>query len=245
MSCSRIPNVIPQSVIDGLAPLLAPPRQGGTARLQELEIDLSKNISAASGEGHEVMASGRYLAVRRVPPNVNMRVQFDGMSARHSIRGGDVFHFGDDTGSRKLRFFWDEMEPVGVPVDDDMREDLRVALLTVSDEIAAFPPIERVFVVACPAHGFYVGQGKITVTGTAVQLAIFDAEEIRLTAHPSNVGPLLVGDSGVNNTADGTGNGEFLNPGSALTYPLDASGRLYLNGTANDRWSYFIPYRRR
>jgi hypothetical protein len=126
-----------------------------------------------------------------------------------------------------------------------MREDLRVALLTVSDEIAAFPPIERVFVVACPAHGFYVGQGKITVTGTAVQLAIFDAEEIRLTAHPSNVGPLLVGDSGVNNTADGTGNGEFLNPGSALTYPLDASGRLYLNGTANDRWSYFIPYRRR
>jgi hypothetical protein len=86
------------------------------------------------------------------------------------------------------------------------------------------------------------GQVKIAVTGTAVQ---FNATPYALLngltycAATSNVAAMTVGFSNsVTNTADGTGNGEVLQPGQCGSKAATSPSVLYANGTAGDWLSY-------
>src|SRR6202012_2173884 len=87
----------------------------------------------------------------------------------------------------------------------------------------------------------FVAQAKIAVTSTAVQLpnhaGLLNGIIITACGGPSghtNTGTIFVGGSGVNTTADGTGNGDMIAPGAARGYAVTNSNQLYINGTAND-----------
>jgi hypothetical protein len=86
------------------------------------------------------------------------------------------------------------------------------------------------------------GQVKISVTGTAVQ---FNAGVTNLIngltycAATTNTAPMTVGwSSSLNSTADGTGNGEVLQPGQCGAKASVSPTSLYANGTAGNWLSY-------
>jgi hypothetical protein len=84
-------------------------------------------------------------------------------------------------------------------------------------------------------------QAKIAVTGTAVRLPLNIAKNgIILTAKSTNAANIHVGDSSVNNTEDGTGNGYILEPGASASFAVDNSNKLYINGTAGDVVSFAV-----
>lgn len=79
------------------------------------------------------------------------------------------------------------------------------------------------------------GQGKISTTGTAVQLVASALKNgIVVKANPNNAQPLFVGGLGVTNTNDGTGNGYRLDPGEAISFAVANANSIYINGTAGD-----------
>ena len=83
------------------------------------------------------------------------------------------------------------------------------------------------------------GQTKIATTGTAVQLASNVLKNgVIITAKSSNAAPLSLGGSGVNNTVDGTGNGQILEAGKSIFVIIPNTDALYLNGTAGDICSF-------
>jgi hypothetical protein len=80
-----------------------------------------------------------------------------------------------------------------------------------------------------------VGQAKIAVTGTAVQLSNQTTPNgVILTAKSTNVAVITVGASGVTNTVDGTGNGYLLEQGCSVSAAVANVNDLYINGTAGD-----------
>lgn len=90
------------------------------------------------------------------------------------------------------------------------------------------------------------GQVKIAVTGTAVPGPNLPAKNgIIVSASPLNaafagsVGG-TVGTSAVTNTVNGTGNGAFLPPGSSLSFAVQNANELYVNGSANDAFSFAV-----
>jgi|SRR5579863_8907220 len=86
---------------------------------------------------------------------------------------------------------------------------------------------------------FAAGQTKISVTGTAVQLASNALTTgVILTASLTNVNPSVIGDSGVTNTTNGSGNGYILSPGASVSVAVSNTNVLYVNGTANDVLSF-------
>lgn len=84
-----------------------------------------------------------------------------------------------------------------------------------------------------------VGQTKIAVTGTAVQLASNAlVNGVILSASTSNSASITVGGSGVTNATDGTGNGFILAPGASVGIAVSNTNELYVNGTAADVVSF-------
>lgn len=85
------------------------------------------------------------------------------------------------------------------------------------------------------ASGLVVGQAKIAVTATAVQLTAGALTNgVIITANPANTKPISIGPSTVNNTTDGTGNGYILQPGASVSFSVSDVSVLYINGTAGD-----------
>lgn len=88
--------------------------------------------------------------------------------------------------------------------------------------------------------GTVVGQAKVAVAGTAVQLpsnALVNGLVIKASA--SNAAPIWVGASGVTNTDDGTGNGYKLTPGEAISFAVTNSNAIYINSTSAGAFVYF------
>lgn len=84
-----------------------------------------------------------------------------------------------------------------------------------------------------------VGQAKIAVTGTAVQLASHSLTNgVIITAKSTNAAPITIGISTVTNTVDGTGSGYILEAGAAVSFAVSNTNDLYINGTAGDIVSF-------
>jgi hypothetical protein len=84
-----------------------------------------------------------------------------------------------------------------------------------------------------------VGQAKIAVTGTAVNLPSKAAVNgVILTAKSTNAAAITVGVSGVTNTVDGTGNGYILEAGSSISFAVTNTNLIFINGTIGDIVSY-------
>ncbi len=87
------------------------------------------------------------------------------------------------------------------------------------------------------------GQIKIAATGTAVQLSATSyvlKKGLTITANTLNnsVGG-AIGSSSVNNTVDGSGNGDFIFPGQPKFVPPGVNlNTIYLNGVTNDAFSF-------
>jgi hypothetical protein len=83
-----------------------------------------------------------------------------------------------------------------------------------------------------------VGQAVIASTGTAVQLNGGTSQTLTngivVSAANTNVAPISIGNSGVNNTANGSGNGYLLTPGASISFAAANTNELYINGTAGD-----------
>ncbi len=83
------------------------------------------------------------------------------------------------------------------------------------------------------------GQATISVTGTAVQLSANTLlNGIIVTAKSTNSAPIVVGISTVHNIVDGTGDGYILEAGSSMSWAVQNSNDLYINGTSGDIVSF-------
>jgi hypothetical protein len=93
-----------------------------------------------------------------------------------------------------------------------------------------------------PTGAPILGQKKVGVTGTAVQLSAasvpLPSGMVIVAAHPDNTADITVGAAAVMNTVDGTGNGAILAPGEAIAVFAANVNLIYINGTANDIASY-------
>ena len=93
-----------------------------------------------------------------------------------------------------------------------------------------------------PTGAPILGQKKVGVTGTAVQLSAasvpLPSGMIIVAAHPDNAADITVGAAAVTNTVDGSGNGAILAPGEAIVVYASNVNLIYINGTANDIASY-------
>lgn len=87
-----------------------------------------------------------------------------------------------------------------------------------------------------------VGQAIIAVSGTAVRLNGGTSQALTngiiISAPSGNVAPISIGDSSVNNTQDGTGNGYLLAPGASISFAVNNTNVVYINGTAGDYISW-------
>ena len=84
-----------------------------------------------------------------------------------------------------------------------------------------------------------VGQVKVAITGTAVQFGSNTLlNGVIVTAASGNAAAVTLGGSTVTNTVDGTGNGYVLAAGASVSFALDNTNRIYVNGTANDFISF-------
>ena len=86
--------------------------------------------------------------------------------------------------------------------------------------------------------GPLVGQAKVAVTSTAVQLNNGTSQVlingIIISAPSTNVTAIAIGGSGVTNTGAGAGNGYLLTPGASISFAVTNTNTLWINGTAND-----------
>lgn len=85
-----------------------------------------------------------------------------------------------------------------------------------------------------------VGQIKIAVTGTAVQLpsnTLVNGIVIKAKS-TNNAAGAFIGGSGVTITDDGTGNGYKIVAGEAMSFAVPNSNALYVNGTLGDIFYY-------
>ncbi len=80
-----------------------------------------------------------------------------------------------------------------------------------------------------------VGQAKIAITGTAVQLTAGALQNgVIISDKSGNTASIEIGTSSVNNTVDGTGNGLILAAGASISFAVDNVNRLYINGIIGD-----------
>lgn len=87
-----------------------------------------------------------------------------------------------------------------------------------------------------------VGQSAISVTGTAVRLNGGTSQPLTngiiISAPAGNTTPISVGPSSVNNTQDGTGNGYLLAPGASISFAVNNTNDIYINGHSGDYISW-------
>lgn len=87
-----------------------------------------------------------------------------------------------------------------------------------------------------------VGQSKVTVTATAVNLNGGTTQPLSngiiITAAPSNATVISIGSSTVNNTTGGTGNGYLLQAGASISFAVTNTNDIWINGTSGDYVSW-------
>lgn len=87
-----------------------------------------------------------------------------------------------------------------------------------------------------------VGQAIIAVSGTAVRLNGGTTQPLTngiiISAPAGNVAPVSIGTSSVNDTADGTGNGYLLAPGASISFAVNNTNVIYINGQQDDYISW-------
>lgn len=87
-----------------------------------------------------------------------------------------------------------------------------------------------------------VGQSKVAVTGTAVRLNGGTSQPLTngiiISAPAGNTGPISIGTSSVNNTQDGTGNGYLLAAGASISFAVNNTNDIYINGLSGDYVSW-------
>jgi len=77
--------------------------------------------------------------------------------------------------------------------------------------------------------------GQYKVTASAVQLGSnILVNGVVFTAKSTNAGNIFIGPTGVTTTADGTGNGYILEPGSSISFAVTNTNLFYVIGTLND-----------
>jgi hypothetical protein len=116
-------------------------------------------------------------------------------------------------------------------------------VLKTTDDAGVHTPHHIVDSIAVPINAPLMGQVKIAVTGTAVPLSATSAPlvggSVQIRAKTgNNVAHGTVGDSTVTNTVDGTGNGYILEAGDIVVAIASDLADVYVNGTANDVFSY-------
>ena len=84
------------------------------------------------------------------------------------------------------------------------------------------------------ASDVYADQQAVTASAVALAASGQVAEAVVIKARAENAGKVFIGGSTVTTTDDGTGNGFALQPGEALTLPLNLAQGAYIIGTAND-----------
>lgn len=88
--------------------------------------------------------------------------------------------------------------------------------------------------------GTVVGQSKVAVANTAVQLPSNTlVNGVVVKASASNTGTIFVGGSGVTTTDDGTGNGYKLAAGEAISFAVTNSNAVYINSSTVGSFVYF------
>lgn len=228
---------------------IALPRGGGQSASIPVDVDCS---TAPPDEGKDFPVKGRYLAVESVPPGSEVIVIPNNTGRQHRVSGGDTISFGGESPCTSIKVRWTQIPRDEGGAGVTLRHENQYARLFMSDDIPMLPAARRIYTVTAPARGIRTGQGIIDVTGTdkplilAADVAeIGDCEVVRVSAHPDNGGNLFVGEEGVDNVEDGTGLGEWIPPGEFREYPVDNLARLWVNGTATDRWCYCAPRLRR
>jgi hypothetical protein len=79
----------------------------------------------------------------------------------------------------------------------------------------------------------FVGQVKIAVTGTAVQLPQ-NLCLVGITIINRGANAIFLGAAGVTNTSAGAGNAYEIPSAGQVVMCIDDTSKLYINGTAND-----------
>ncbi len=83
------------------------------------------------------------------------------------------------------------------------------------------------------------GQAVIASTGVALQLANKEfTNGVLISALSTNTDNIMIGEDGVTNVDDGTGNGYILEPGNTASFAVMNLKRLWITGTAGDIISY-------
>lgn len=107
---------------------------------------------------------------------------------------------------------------------------------------AANPAHASIASFAVPTGDPAVGQVKIAVTGTAVQLSAtskaLPGGSVLVGALSTNSAAGTVGGSAINNTIDGTGNAAIIEAGDMVMVVADNITDVYVNGTADDVFWY-------
>lgn len=94
--------------------------------------------------------------------------------------------------------------------------------------------------VATGGSTVVAGQMKVATAGTAQALPTATLlNGITVTAYVGNAGIITLGNSAVNNTITGTGNGVRLQPGQSFSFSVSNANDVYFNGTvAGDSIDY-------
>src|ERR1700688_1699570 len=164
-----------------------------------------------------IVVSGPITVVQ--PSGANLHVDIDNFPATYPVTGT----------------FWQATQPVSIAATVNTFVTNFPATQPISGTVAVsnFPasqavtgtfwqttqPVSGTVTATPPAlpGTFAVGQTKISVTGTAIQLASNAlVNGVVLTASLTNINPLVIGGSGVTNTIDGSGNGYILQAGASI-----------------------------
>lgn len=125
--------------------------------------------------------------------------------------------------------FWQATQPVsGTVAVSSVGGTVAVSGTVTADQ--GSPPWD----VNIPTGTPTIGQAKIAVGGTAVQIHSASAalaQGVAVLALGTNVGDITVGPSGVTDVTDGTGNGWVLVPGQGTpVLPYSNINQIYING---------------
>jgi len=81
--------------------------------------------------------------------------------------------------------------------------------------------------------------GQKAMTGSAVQLQTNTLTNgVIITAKSTNTANIVIGDSGVTTTENGSGNGYILEPGASVSFAGTNTNLLYAIGTTSDVLSF-------
>lgn len=208
--------------------------------------------TAPDANGVEIPCAARYLTITDAPSGAACEIAFGGSSSpRIAVRAGQTIELAGERTLRYVYVFWTQIapEPTEGGVEIPLPAEEKTFRLEWALEARVQTPPDKIAVYPKAGHAFTPFQGKIAVTGTAVQLIVdgagVECDEFRVGGMRANAEDLYVGGLDVEDEGDGTGNGEPLAPGEKLAYPLFNTGILWINGTADDAFSVMAIHKRK